>query len=120
ADTSLAIYYYDNARVEYRPAYQVQITSKNSSYSENVFINAATGEFMGAENLVCTVNFPGSAQTQYSGTRNIVTDAPTAAGPYRLQQTRSANNVLIRTRNMNNRTDLTNVTDLFDNDNNWT
>lgn len=118
-DSSIAIYYFDYVREEYRPAYQVTITSKNTAYSENLFISASTGEFMGSENLVCTINFPGTAQTQYSGTRNIVTDAPTAAGPFRLQETRGANNVLIRTRNMNHRQDLSWVTDFTDNDNNW-
>ena len=73
---------------------------------------------MGAENLICHINFPGTAQTQYSGTRNIVTDAPTAAGPFRLQEIRSG--VLTRTRNMNNLTDFSNVTEFTDNDNNWT
>lgn len=118
-DTSFAIYYFDYVQEKYRTAFQVQITSKNMAHSENIFISAATGKFLGAENLICTINFPGTAQTQYSGNRNIVTDAPTAAGPFRLQETRGANNVLIRTRNMNHQFDLSNVTQFFDNDNNW-
>lgn len=120
SDTAFAVYYYDYALEKYRPAYQVQVTSKNSAYSENIFISAATGKFMGAENLICTINFPGTVQSQYSGARNIVADAPTVAGPFRMQETRGTTNVLIRTRNMNNRNDLTNVTDFVDNNNNWT
>ncbi len=118
ADTLTQVYYYDNATEKFRAAWQVQVTSKNGAYSENVFISATTGEFLGTENLICSINFPGTAQTQYNGTRNIVTDAPTAAGPFRLQETR--NGVMIRTRNMNHLNDLTNVTDFTDNDNNWT
>lgn len=77
AEAVTQIYYYDNVTEKFRAAWQVQVTSKNTAYSENIFINAATGEFMGAENLICHINFPGTAQTQYSGARNIVTDAPT-------------------------------------------
>ncbi|MFT4204154.1 MAG: M4 family metallopeptidase [Chitinophagaceae bacterium] len=119
-DTAYAVYYYDYVQQQYRPAYQVQIRSKDGAYSENVFISAATGKFLGSENRVCTINFTGTAQTRYSGTRSIVTDATTGAGPFRLQETRGANNVLIRTRNMNHQTGLTNVTEFSDNDNTWT
>ena len=112
------IYYYDNSAEKFRAAWQVQVTSKNTAFSENIYISASTGEFMGAENLICNSNFTGSAQTQYSGTRNIVTDAPTSAGPFRLQETR--NSVQIRTRNLNHRNDLSNITEFTDNDNNWT
>lgn len=120
ADTAFAVYYYDYVQEQYRPAFQIKVTSKNGAYSENIFISAATGRFLGAENLICTINFPGTAQTRYSGTRNIVSDAPTAAGPFRLQETRGANNVLIRTRNMNHQTNLSNVTEFTDNNNAWT
>src|SRR5690606_23773056 len=67
AEAVTQIYYYDNVTEKFRAAWQVQVTSKNTAYSENIFINAATGEFMGAENLICHINFPGTAQTQYSG-----------------------------------------------------
>lgn len=112
------IYYYDYNKEKYRAAYQAHIISENGLYEENVFISAVSGEFLGAENLICSINFTGTAQTQYNGGRNIVTDAPTVAGPFRLQETR--NGVLIRTRNMNNRNDLSSVTEFSDNDNNWT
>jgi len=61
-DTVNAIYYYDNVAEKFRSAWQVKITSTNSAYSENIFISAATGEFMGAENLICDVNFTGTTQ----------------------------------------------------------
>lgn len=119
AEKVTQIYYYDNAKEKFRAAWQVKVTSKNTAWSENIFISAATGEFMGAENLICDINFTGTAQTRYSGTRNVVTDASTSAGPFRLQETR--NGVQIRTRSMNNRTDLSLITEIKDNnDNNWT
>lgn len=120
-DTTILVYYYDQIQEKYRQAYLVQVKSLNSEYSEKIFVSTATGEFLGAESLICGANFLGTGETKYSGTRAIVTDAPSAAGPFRLQETRGpSNNVLIRTRNMNHQYDLSNVTDITDNDNNWT
>ena len=113
------IYYFDYAKEQFQPTYQVLVASKNRRYVENIFVSAVDGELLGTESLLCEVNFPGTAQSQYSGAINIVTDASTAAGPFRLQETRGPNNLLIRTRNMNNRTDYSLITDFTDNDNNW-
>lgn len=115
---SAQIFYFDDLKGKFVPAYSAQIISKNGSDAENVFVGALDGQYLGSEGLVCKINFPGTAQTRYNGTANIVTDAATAGGPFRLQEIR--NGVLIRTRNVNQRSDLLNVTELTDNDNNWT
>ncbi len=53
----------------------VAVESKNTQYAEHVYLSAVTNEFLGAENLVCTINFPGTGQTLYNGVQNIITDA---------------------------------------------
>jgi Zn-dependent metalloprotease len=113
------VYYFNNQSLQFEPAWQIRIEAPGMAIAENFFIDPVSGGFLGAENLICSINFPGIAQTQYSGIRNIITDAPTAAGPFRLQELR--NNVLIRTRDNNhNLVEVTGATDFFDNDNNWT
>jgi Zn-dependent metalloprotease len=113
------IYYFNPDKGKFQIAYQFRIESSKSTHAENVFVSAINAEFLGAENLICGINFPGVAQTQYNGLRNIVADAPTVAGPFRLQELR--NNVLIRTRNNNfQNTEVAGALDLIDNDNNWT
>lgn len=112
------IYYLDSRSNKYRPAYQVHIESSNTLSKELVYVSAKDGEYLGAASLLCSVNFTGTAQTQYSGNQNIVTDAPTVAGPFRLQEVR--NGVNIRTRNVNRQTNYSNVTEFTDNDNTWT
>ncbi len=113
------IYYFNYKINSYQLAYQIEIFSTKSLRAENVFISANSEEFLGAESLICNVNFPGIAETQYNGFRNIVTDANTGIGPFRLQELR--NNVLIRTRNNNDQfLEVAGATELWDNDNNWT
>lgn len=113
------VYYFNYNTNLYALAYEITIVATNSVKAEKVFISCANGSILGSESLVCNINFPGTAQTQYNGVRNIVTDANTAAGPFRLQEIR--NSVLIRTRNNNNQfLEVGGATEFWDNDNNWT
>ncbi len=57
AGDAVPVYYFDYALEKYRPAYEVRVTSKNWAYSENIFVSAANGAFLGAENLVPTLYF---------------------------------------------------------------
>lgn len=116
----ITLTYYFNEKVKkYQLAYSVEIQAKNKIHSELVFVSANTGELLGAENKICSLNFTGSAQTFYNGNRSIVTDANSAAGPFRMQELR--NNVLIRTRNNNNQyLEVSGSSEIWDNDNNWT
>lgn len=118
---SSLIYYYNYRIEEYQLAYEVYLEAKNSFRAENVYISLADGSVLGAESKICSINFPGTAQTQYNGVQNIVTDAPTSAGPFRLFETRGPNNVIIHTRNNNFVAgENAGAFDLFDNNNNWT
>lgn len=58
-DTATLVYYYDQIQEKYRQAYLVQVKSLNSEYSEKIFVSTATGEFLGAESLICGANFLG-------------------------------------------------------------
>ncbi|MFN8253041.1 MAG: M4 family metallopeptidase [Ferruginibacter sp.] len=115
------IYYFSYQSEKYQLAYEVYLEASKNFRAENVYVSAIDGSLLGSESRVCQTNFPGSAQTQYNGTQNIVTDAPTAAGPFRLFETRGPNNVVIRTRNNNFAgTNVAGATEITDNDNNWT
>lgn len=111
------IYYYNYTTEQFEPAFQVSIETASMQFAENIFINAITNAVIGAESRICTINFPGTVETQYNGARNIITDANSVVGPFRLQELR--NNVLIRTRNLNHNYGVTGFTELFDNNNNW-
>lgn len=113
------VYYFNYSTNLYVKAYEITIIATNSIKAEKVFLSCVNGIVLGSESLVCNINFPGTAQTQYNGVRNIVTDATTAAGPFRLQELRDG--VLIRTRNNNNQfLEVGGATEFWDNDNNWT
>jgi Zn-dependent metalloprotease len=113
------VYYFNYSTDLYTLSFEITIVATNSVRAEKVFLSCIDGSILGSESLVCNINFPGTAQTQYNGTRNIVADANTAAGPFRLQETRDG--VSIRTRNNNNQfLEVAGATEFWDNDNNWT
>lgn len=103
----------------FRLAYKVLLTAEVQSESQYIYADAATGETIQYEPLVCTTNAPGTAQTRYSGTQSFTTDL-TAGGQYRLREVRNGVNII--TLNNNNSTNETGAaaTELTDNDNNWT
>ncbi len=132
-------YYYKNK--ELTLCYKVALQGNNITLVGNYFINAINAEIIYFEPSICTgvtshtdiktstkektkvmppPFVPGTAQTRYSGTRNIITDQ--VGTQFRLQDNR--NGVLIRTLNANNQlnpeTIINTATDFWDNDNNWT
>ncbi len=107
--------------------YRIETKGKNILLHRNYFMDANTGRQLGFENFICTENggnMPpnavGTAQTLYSGTQNITTDANYNGG-YRLREVRNGINIF--TKNANHQyvetTIASTATDFFDNDNNW-
>lgn len=105
---------------KYELAYKILI-DENGFESKYVYVNGFDGTIINFENLVCSTNSPGTAQTRYSGTQNFVTDQ--VGSQYRLREVR--NGVNIKTLNANFGGDqeviVNSATDFWDsNDNNWT
>ena len=107
-----------DTKSKYNYAY---IVNTNIPTHAIIFINASNGEILGEESIACTVNAPGTGQTRYSGTRNIITDVPVGNSNYRLFQERSGTNIHVRNMfNEINFQNFGNAIDFWDNDNNWT
>lgn len=109
-----------NKKANYELAYKILI-DPNSANGKYVFVSALDGTVITYENLVCTTNAPGGAQTRYSGTKSFTTDQQ--GGQYRLREIR--NGVNIKTLNANYESNeeviVNTATDFWDyNDNNWT
>ncbi len=79
-------------------AYQFTIYAEEPLYRAHVFVDAASGKILGEQNLICTVDVPGTAATKYSGTQTITCDQTSTA--YRLRETGRGNG--IETYNLNN------------------
>lgn len=105
---------------KYELAYKILI-DPNTVSGKYIFVSAINGSIINYENLVCTTNAPGTAQTRYSSTQNFTTDQQ--GSQYRLREVR--NGVNIKTLNANYESDVETIvsgaTDFWDtNDNNWT
>jgi Zn-dependent metalloprotease len=129
----------------YRLAYRFEIAATEPLISQVVYVDAENGDVIHKESLVCNFhpnepvhraaietpkdeicntsilpfsNSPGTAESVYSGTVNIVGDS--YSGGYRLNET--TNGVSILTRKLISQTVLGVITwsDFSDNDNNWT
>lgn len=86
-----------------------------SPISRNLYyVDAENGEILMVDAILKHVD--GTAQTRYSGTRTIETEP--FNGQFRLNDVTRGNG--IHTFNMNNDSNYSLATDLFDNDNNWT
>ncbi|HRY98864.1 MAG TPA: M4 family metallopeptidase, partial [Bacteroidales bacterium] len=60
----------------YRLAYVFKITSSIPYGSEDVFVDAVTGQVLRRDTNIKYINYNGAANTRYSGSRNIVTSRP--------------------------------------------
>lgn len=105
---------YLKSNSEYRLAYKFDIYAHIPISRHYIYIDAINGEVLDKDSRIHHTNSPGTANTRYSGTRNITTDS--FSGGFRLRETR--NNVRIETYNMNH-TGTYSQTDFIDNDNNW-
>lgn len=72
-------------------AYQFNIYAHEPLYRANVFVDASTGKVLAEQNLICTVDVPGSAATKYSGTQTLTIDQN--GGSYRLRETARGNGI---------------------------
>ncbi|MBV4357341.1 M4 family metallopeptidase [Pinibacter aurantiacus] len=109
-------------------AYKVHIGLNNQIGTSLTYIDCETGAAVFAQPMYCSINTPGTAQTRYSGTRNIIGDS--FSGGFRLRENaRGGTTTQIQTFNFHGApaayvSDVTNgianATDFSDNDNNWT
>jgi bacillolysin len=99
----------------YQYAYKFTIYAEEPLYKANVYVNAATGNIIKEQNLICTIDAVGSANTKYSSTQPITTDSY-AAG-YRLREAGRGNG--IETYNMKN-TQTYSAADFTNTVNSWT
>ncbi|MBK9336653.1 MAG: M4 family metallopeptidase [Lewinellaceae bacterium] len=83
---------------------------------KEVFVSALDGSVLEAIDLTCNQNTPGTAETYYSGTRDIITQQ-LPDNTYRLVETTRGNG--IETYNMQSGTDFDAAVDFIDDDNHW-
>ena len=101
--------------ITYSYAYKFNIYAEEPLYRANVYIDAASGKILSEQNLICTIDAVGSANTKYSGIKTITTDS--YASGYRLRETGRGQG--IETYNLSNSSTYTN-TDFSNATNNWT
>lgn len=68
---------------DYKLVYKVRIDVANPLQMANVMVDAASGEVLNKISLIAHADTPGTAQTLYSGTQNIICDSYN--GYYRLR-----------------------------------
>lgn len=68
-------------------AWKFNIYAEEPLYRANIFVDATNGRVIEEQNLICTVNTPGTAVTKYSGTQTIVCNQNTNTNVYTLQET---------------------------------
>ena len=71
----------------YLYAYDISINLKDASKSKELMVDASSGKVFAIANSVCNVNTPGTAQTNYSGTRTLTGDS--FNGAFRLRENNS-------------------------------
>jgi Zn-dependent metalloprotease len=80
-------------------AYKFNIYAEEPLYRSNVFVDANSGKILDEQNLICTVDASGTAQTKYSGTQTITSDFY-GTNQYRLRET--GRGLGVETYNLNN------------------
>ncbi len=96
-------------------AFRFNIYAEQPLYRANVFVNAANGQILDEQNLICTVNTPGTALTKYSGTQTLTIDQN--GSTYRLRE--SQRGLGVETYNMMN-TSTYSTTDFTNTSTSWT
>ncbi|MFK7972100.1 MAG: M4 family metallopeptidase [Bacteroidia bacterium] len=100
---------------DFRLAWKFDIYAQVPVSRADIFVDAVSGEVLCEWNKIHTADSAGTADTRYSGTRNIIAD--NFMGSFRLRESGRGNGV--RTFNMQNGTDYNNAVDFTDNDNDW-
>jgi len=102
---------------EYRLAYRFDVYAEKPLKREYVYVDAKTGEVIFTQNRIMHSNIVATANTAYSGIREIVTDSVNAT-TYRLRESNRGAGVDIETYNLQQGTNYVN-TDFLDTDNYW-
>ncbi|MCJ8167513.1 M4 family metallopeptidase [Pontibacter sp. E15-1] len=97
-------------------AWKFSISALEPNTEQYVFVDASQGQIVNYESMITDVNSPGTAQTRYSGNRNLITDSFT--GGFRLWEIR--NGVSVQTLNTQRGNNYGTAIDFVDTDNNWT
>lgn len=106
----------DYSSANMRLAYKFNIYAEVPLYRANVFVDAATGEILDEQNLICTADVVGTAVTKYSGTVTMTCD--NSSGPYHLAE--SGRGLGITTQNLSTGTNYGAATDFTNASSNWT
>ena len=101
---------------EYRLAYSMEVYAMQPEAKKWLFVDAATGEVFHEINMLHEHNVPGTAETKYHGTREIITDS-LDDGTYRLYETTRGHG--IHTLNLMGTTETSFAVDFLDDDNYW-
>lgn len=96
-------------------AYKFDIYAHKPVYRADVYVDASTGEVLLEDKTIQHADSLGSANTKYSGTRNITADYYN--GSFRLRESGRGNG--IETYDMNNSTTYFSAVDFTDTDNYW-
>jgi bacillolysin len=102
--------------ISYFFTYKFNIYAEEPLYRANIYVDATTGNILDEQNLICTIDAVGSANTKYSGVQPIVTDSYTNG--YRLRETGRGQG--IETYNLKNTSNYGAATDFTNTINNWT
>lgn len=97
-------------------AYKMEIQAQIPLFRQQLYLDAQNGKIIQNINLLHESNVPGTADTKYSGTRQITTDS-IAPGMYRLRETGRGGG--IETYDMNGGLIFGNAVDFTDTDNHW-
>jgi len=118
----LVIIFDDSITHNYRLAYKFPIYAVMPLVDKNVYVDAISGNVIGAENLIQDGNVVGTAATLYSGTQNITMDSYSSPIKYRLEETRTTNNktAQIQTYNMQNSGSYSSAIDFSNSATSWT
>ncbi len=99
----------------YAFAWKFNIYAHTPVYRADIYVDATNGEILLENKKIHHIDSPGSANTKYSGTRNIVTDY--TGTQFRLRETGRGNG--IETYDLNNSTSYSSAVDFTDTDNYW-
>ncbi|MCW3160055.1 M4 family metallopeptidase [Chryseobacterium oryctis] len=114
------VYYSDPSEeklADLKLAYKFDIYAEKPLSRQYVFVDAKTGEVLGADALIHETNAPGTATTAYSGNQSIVADSYN--GSYRLRETGRNGGTAVETYNLKKGTNYSAAVDFTDTDNIW-
>lgn len=105
-----------NIKEQHKLCWRFRILAESPLFGKEFFIDAATGKIRAQQDIIHHTEVTGTAQTAYSGTRNIQTDS-IATDTFLLREYNRGQGIY--TFNMQTGTNYANAVDFVDNDNNW-